>query len=226
MTHNQIEYWKLQESKRSNLEREKHNRNVLSETTRSNMTREKEQERANRESARLQEMARQHNFLLTSQQQQETHRANLKAEKLNAERAQMDRRIRESSNLTARMEALTHQAQQMETVRSNQRREQLQDQSQQEVARANKSREMLQSQSNMEAERSNRQREYLMGLSHQLEVRRASEIGRHNQAVEAETRRANIAREAQTQISTGLNTLTSILNSASRVIPSTIKGGR
>lgn len=184
MTRNQIEYWRLQETERSNRVNEQHNRNVLAynyqvlaETRRSNLAREAETRRSNiaREKQNLLDSNR--NFELQKRSQEETQRHNRAVEQLNAQA-------------------------QLETTRSNKAREQLQAQANaiqassmtlksnelNETVRRNKANEQLEMSRQVEQRRSDKQNELLNQL-------RLGEIRRSNLATEAEKRRSNMATE-------------------------------
>lgn len=199
MTRNQIEYWRLNEQKRSNRANEEHARNVLSynykvlaETNRSNLARERETERSNRANEMQRMIEANRNFQLQLRGQAEVERSHLANEKLikmsnqETQRSNVaNERIRELANQAALINAGTQQKQQAETVRSNMAREL-------ETNRANLVKEGQNADVLRETRRSNEARE-------EYNLRNLTEITRANIAHETEENRKNLANESLTR---------------------------
>lgn len=229
MTRNQIEYWALEENKRSNraneVERKRNNINVEGETKRSNLARELETNRHNLATERqaVREnltTARkyQNEYFLGLQGQNEAIRANKARETENTRSAQArerentlsryaDTSIRRRAASTADYNAYTSRLNLDENVRSNMARESIQLGSLAELGRSNLAREAETNRSNIVKE----------SQTNRDLARRESEL--------IERRRSNLASENITMRGQNLQLVGTLANAASRQITGVTKKG-
>lgn len=236
MTRNQIAYWELQESKRSNRAKER-------ETNRSNVAREIETNRSNLAQEKQNRINSNRNYLMNVLNLQELHRNNVAVSDLrSAELKEQSRRNRVSeaqnqSNLSLQAyEANTRRIAQKEIQRANMSREYqnkldyYQDVKQSdrsyllsrrtvdETNRSNLAREQVQFQSLAEQQRSNLANENIRQYSNFTQRMSVQEQVRHNQAQERETARHNITTEAFNAIQTGVDAATKLLSTLNKVV--------
>lgn len=183
MTANQIAYWNLQETKRTNRAREVLQADQQAETHRSNVSNEEIKRTSN---------------AINQQNVDETKRANVARETETARSNRAQEYETHRSNI----------ARELETQRSNLANEALKSQTNQETERSNRANEQIKSQSNRETVRHNVQTEHIDMFkaaeaqrhnyaTEQVESAKASESQRHNRAVEAETWKSNMLGRVQ-----------------------------
>lgn len=229
MTRNQIEYWRLQETKRSNLANEQlkaeANRNQynlgmaniqlgysqLAETTRANKARE------------------QYNLLVANRQFTLDLRAQAESERMH----RANELLQSQQLAEQRRHALESERLQNLSVRNDQIRTLNEQRRQSEVERQNRVSEMYQGMNLLETQTSHRNNEAIARFN-------ASENQRANLANERirsislniqlgslnETRRSNLAREAETNRSNRANEMLQLTNIATRTTTELIKAQR
>lgn len=236
MTRNQIEYWKLQETQRSNLEYERQGREQLAETKRSNLARETETNRSNlaRETethrANLMheyqvDLQRRQDAYFTLRNQIETNRSNLAQEKIAKQRNDEQHRTNVANENIRLIQALTNQRQaelqqQQIYVQRNEQytRQAIANATNRlgyaqlaETSYANRQSENLRQQQIAESIRSNMANEYIRTFANQTSAKNLNEVVRHNQATEAETKRNNLASNAIKAYEVSMKSLSDIL---------------
>lgn len=237
MTRNQIEYWRLSETRRANRAIEQHNRNVLAynyavleETKRSNLAREAETSRSNRARETQNRLDSDRNLMFQLRQMNENERANRAKEKISSN--QLDETIRSNkANELIRanqasaqlMNAMTQSRSQAETERSNRERESLGIGQLAETKRSNIANEGIKMFSQREVARSNQANEAIKRRQNQIATGQFYELQRHNVVTEEETRRSNIMSELNKQTEISMRSFTEILKS---IRPTVSLGGR
>lgn len=231
MTRNQIEYWRLKETERSNRANEQHNRNVLNynyavleETKRSNLAREAETYRSNRERERLNDVIANRNWQLSLRQQVELERANQAAEaikrEMNAETQRANRaseQIRYQQNLLTQRQQVIEHRKASETERYNRELQALEQRRINVAAFGNVLNYASNYQRNIETTRANQASEQIRRQNILLDYNRLEEQRRHSVATEQETMRSNIAQETLRGTEIGTRATTDILGTFGRV---------
>lgn len=243
MTANQIAYWNLQETERSNLARESetHRSNVANETetNRSNLARETETNRANLAKEKQNRIDSWRNYEINLRNLFEKRRATKVSEQQrnreldigekNASTQQLQasnaNEVNQYNAVTSRMNAneqrrshLVSESQNSERLRQQAYQTQTQNYftslAQSEVNRANLVREDQNLLNLQEQSRANRVKELLQAKQNAYQFANLREVAQHNRAMEYETHRSNVAREMQQVISTIANVATSIASAA------------
>lgn len=247
MTRNQIAYWELQETKRTNRakEAETHRSNTAQEkeTNRSNLAREAETNRANLAREKQAAIDSNRNYQLGLANLAEVIRNNTENQRLRSK--ELDEQVRhskvaEAQNATQLLinqyDSQTRRLGHLETVRSNLAREgqnylsyretQLNNQRQfmlgkaqlVETRRANQAREQYNFSSLEETKRSNVRNESLKSYANYTSRISALETKRHNAATEKESERHNRTTEVISGIDVGSKMANSILSTLAKVM--------
>lgn len=247
MTRNQIAYWELQESKRSNRARETetHRTNLAqeTETNRANLARETETNRSNLARERQAAIDSARSYDLGLQNLRETIRNNTANQKLRSQELAEQKRhsvVGEAQNAIQlginSYDATTRRLGHLETQRSNMAREsqnflnyrenQLQNLRQYQLGklsyfenkRSNLANEQLRRDQNQETFRHNIRNESISQFSNLTQRMNALETKRHNSATEAETKRSNQMREIISSVDVGSKMASGLLSTLAKVM--------
>lgn len=238
MTRNQIEYWKLVESKRANRANEQHARNVLTynyavlnETHRANVARETETERSNRAVEMLTRQKNDRDWILSLRQLSETERANRVRERQAKDELAERKRANKANELIARANSITQRYvaetgrfQQAEIVRSNVAQELLSHERNELTRTSQEISQRLGLLTHGEQVRTHIANEQLQRYSNFTSRLAQKETARSNLANETERHRANVASEVIGLSNQGVSVLNETIGSVSRLGTSVING--